>query len=294
MDSGGTTTSTYALDEQGTILNKHASGIGSPAVSKDATKSIEEAIEAVYQKMQNHELRGLCLGISGIGAIENLARFTNDLKAKYKVKVIIVSDAAIALRSIADDEGIILVAGTGNACLGYQNGSYHLTGGGGPLLDERGSAYSFMQRSIMKMKERFEKGLPYSNLDQFIFTKMNLYSFPEIKTYFYNHTKADIANFTEKVLSEKIQDQALLTEIKALIKEQAQELAMQVKLQYCFFKFKNKPILGLLGGFLEHNELLQCELTKILKNEGYNLEIINKVDKAYLGALKIIKEEKDE
>ena len=295
MDSGGTTTNTYALTKDGEIIYQYKEGCGSPAVSKAALHLIKTSIENVFNKMKNHTLLGISLGISGIGAIESVADLANELKNKYGVRVKIVSDAEAALRSICDNDGIILIAGTGNACVGYASGVYHLTGGGGPLLDEKGSAYSFMQRAVMKMKERFEKGLPYSKLDNLIFSLMNLDNFPSVKTYFYNHTKADVASFTKAIINKKGKDLSQDLEIDELIKEQAQELALQAKLQYTFHKFKNKPILGLLGGFFTNNELLIDEIVKNLKNDGYDFELCPKVEKAYLGVLKIIKEEnKDE
>ena len=108
MDSGGTTTKTYALDEQGNIILEYKSGIGSVAVKKEeALNTIYSSIEYIYKHLPNDTLLFIELGLSGVGAIPSIDGFKKEINNKYKVGVDVVSDAHIALRSICDNDGII-------------------------------------------------------------------------------------------------------------------------------------------------------------------------------------------
>ncbi len=286
MDSGGTSTETFALDVDGNILYHLISGCGSPAASYTyAINNIYNSIDEVYEYMQknNNKLMFIELGISGLGAVENVKGIEKEFSDKYQAPCEIVTDAHIALMRICDlynvSDAICLVAGTGNACLGIKNNEFHLTGGGGPLLAEAGSAYSFTHRLALRIKDNYEKGLPYTTLQQKCLSYFNCDDFPALKTYFYRHTKEEVASFTKHGVSLKND------EVNELIKEQAQELFNQVILQYTYFKFENKVILGLLGGFFHHNDLLVDEIKKLIEINHLNIELVTKIDKVYLGAL---------
>lgn len=290
MDSGGTSTNTYALSYSGEIIDQITTGCGSPAVDFEyANRNIYDSIEKIYQNNINNHLISIALGISGLGAVPNVSEMKEEIEKKYQVPCIIVTDAHIALFRLVDltnsKDAVILIAGTGNACLGTNSKEVHLTGGGGPLLDEAGSAYSFTHRLSLNIKHNFEIGKEYTNLQKACLKYFNCKDFPELKTFFYNHTKEEIASFTKTALNSSLDEEA-----KALIKDQAKYLMEQVNLQYQYFKFENKLILGLLGGFFHHNELLSDEIKKIIKNNNLNIELITNIDKIYLGALLLAKQ----
>lgn len=287
MDSGGTTTKTYALDDDGNVLYHLESGCGSPAIDLDyALKNIVDSIDKVYQHMLPNELKYIELGISGYTSIPDVSSFQKEIEEKYHVNVDIVTDAHIALHSFSDvlDSGIVVISGTGNACLGCNMGKYLITGGGGPLLNETGSCYSLVQRAVIKMKERYENLLPPSNLDKVIFDHFNYSSYEDLKRYFYLHTKTDIAGIAEIILKHKNSK-----EVQELLKEQALFIVNQIITQVKALKFKNKPKIGLLGGLYKDNSFLIDSIENYLKFYNIEYELVYPVDNVYKGALNLIK-----
>ena len=211
-------------------------------------------------------------GISGIGAIPDLYSYQKTLEEKFNCPITLFSDAELELRSIMKDkkEGLICVAGTGNATIAIKDGTSYLAGGGGPLLGEEGSSYSCIQKLTMRIKTKYEMGLSYNPLEQKILQAMNCKNFPDLKAYFYQHTKTEIARFAKKVIDEaaKNDPDALLA-----IDEQAFCLVRQVKILVDRLNIENGAILGLYGGFTKQNSYLLESFKKYLTLAKISLSI---------------------
>jgi len=180
-------------------------------------------------------------------------------------------------------EGVVLISGTGNACLGYKNGEYLLTGGGGQLLDEQGSAYSLVKQAVLQVKLHDEEGISYNDVDKIILKYFKAKNFSDLKKYFYEHTKAEVAMCAKHILELKSPN------VDNLVKEQALFLVKQLIIQVRRLNFKNGAVLGLIGGFFKDNQLLIDTIKELMEVYSIHLNLVNNVDLVYLGALRLAK-----
>ena len=110
----------------------------------------------------------------------------------------------MSLHSIIKNErvhGILVVSGTGNATCAIHNDKFMIVGGGGQLLEELGSGYSLIHQSVLEIKRKYEHGIPYDEYDLEVLKWTNCDDFPNLKTYFYAHTKSQMASFAHNVMN---------------------------------------------------------------------------------------------
>lgn len=285
MESGGTKTLTCGIDLDGNIIYKYYNGVGSPAVCYDeALKNIFEGIENVYSTLkEEYELVFIELGISGLGRVDDVDALKNQIHTKYGVLVDIVTDAEMSLHSILKNEldyGILVVSGTGNATCAINNNKFMIVGGGGQLLEEEGSGYSLIHKSVLEIKRKYEHGIPYDEYDLAILKWTNSIDFPNLKTYFYAHTKSEMASFVYNVM-DIIKNEPIDTKIYQIAKNNVQKqgfyLATQVTTITDTLKIPNGAILGLVGGFWRNNPVLteSFENHLKLKNKHFNITYVD-------------------
>ena len=291
MESGGTKTLTCGIDLDGNIIYEYHNGVGSPAVDYDlALKNIHEGIENVYNTLKNdYELVFIELGISGLGRVDDVDSLKNNIHNKYHVEVDIVTDAEMSLHSILKnqiDYGILVVSGTRNATCAINNNNFMIVGGGGQLLDEEGSGYSLIHKSVLEIKRKYEHGIPYDVYDLEVLSWTKCKDFPSLKTFFYAHTKSEMASFVYNVMNIlKFGDEEsqLYKIAKNNVQKQGFYLATQVTTITNTLKIPNGAILGLVGGFWRNNPILLESFENHLKHNNKHYEIVNVDSNAVMG-----------
>ena len=291
MESGGTKTLTCGIDLDGNIIYQYHNGVGSPAVDYElALKNIFEGIDNVYKALkENYELVFIQLGISGLGRIDDVESLKNDIHNKFGVNVDIVTDAEMSLHSVLknqEDYGVLVVSGTGNATCAINNNQFMIVGGGGQLLDEEGSGYSLIHKSVLEIKRKYEHGIPYDVYDLALLSWTNCLDFPALKTFFYAHTKSEMASFVYNVmniLKTSDEESELYQIAKMNVQKQGFYLATQVTTITNTLKIPNGAILGLVGGFWRNNPILleSFEYNLNLNNKAFN--IVNADSNAVMG-----------
>lgn len=289
MNTGGTTSDVGAFLLTGEEVYHYQFGVGSPAVSYDeAIDNIINAIEQVIQAMNQEPPLFMELGISGVGAIEDLENFQNDLARKFHTRVEITNDAIVELYGIMDGatEGILSVVGTGNATVGVKGNIRHLVGGGGPLLKEEGSCYSAVLECSLLIKDYYEKRIELTPFLKGFLTLVGVADYPSLKAYFYHHTKSELASFATYII-----DGANHQEPEAinLVSQQACFLVNQVKIMKEALNIENGAILGLYGGFTHHNPLLVERFEYYLKEASIDLKVCTKPVDPLKGAFLLAK-----
>ena len=291
MESGGTKTLTCGIDLDGNIIYEYHNGVGSPAVDYDqAIKNIFEGINNVYQTLKDqYELVFIELGISGLGRVDNVEVLKNDIHNKYGVGVDIVTDAEMSLHSIIKnqiDYGILVVSGTGNATCAINDNKFLIVGGGGQLLEEEGSGYSLIHKSVLEIKRKYEHGIPYDEYDLALLSWTNCVDFPSLKTFFYAHTKSEMASFVYNVmniLKTNHEESELYKIAKKNVQKQGFYLATQVTTISDTLKIPNGAILGLVGGFWRNNPVLLESFENNLKLNKKAFNIVNVDSNAVMG-----------
>lgn len=94
-------------------------------------------------------------GVAGLGLEQN-RKIVKSLFVKQGIsadKVIVCTDADVALGTL-DQDGAILICGTGSICLGKQNGQVFRAGGFGRILGDEGSGYKVSLEAVKKALEQ--------------------------------------------------------------------------------------------------------------------------------------------
>lgn len=286
MDSGGTSTYTCSIDIDGKVLVDYYNGIGSPAVKYDeAFKNIYEGVSYIYQNTPSeYYLAYISLGVSGLGAVDDVEAFEQSFIDVYKVPCKIVTDCEASLHAILKNQlnsGILVVAGTGNATFGINQDKSLLVGGGGPLLNEQGSCYSCIHDYALVIKNKYERNIKFNKFDNWFLSMLGVKDYPTLKTFFYQHTKAQIASFAVNIM-----ELARLGNVGALkiIEKQAFYLATQVTIMSKSLNIENGAILGLVGGLWKNNPFLLEKFEFYLNKKNLSFQIVYVDEKSVMGS----------
>ena len=164
FDGGGTKTECVLADTRGEIVARATAGPSNPlrAGYNRAWFALSEAADAVLsqQKIKASDIRGICAGLGGASREAVVRRVVTFFERGYpNAKVGVTTDLEIAFEAaFGEGEGMILVAGTGSACLGRDaNGRMARAGGRGPWFSDEGSAFDIGRRAfgaVMRAEER--------------------------------------------------------------------------------------------------------------------------------------------
>lgn len=291
MDSGGTSTYTCGIDINGNIITDYTNGTGSPAVKyEEAIKNIHEGVSYIYQHTSSeYELVYISLGISGLGAVDNVGEFEKSFEDLYHVSCKIVTDCEASLHAILKNtltSGILVVAGTGNATFGINGNETLLVGGGGPLLNEQGSCYSCIHDYALIIKNKYERKIKFLKFDYWFLNMLGVNDYPSLKTFFYQHTKAEIASFAVNII--ELGRNGNKGALK-ILEKQAFYLATQATIMTKSLKIENGAILGLVGGLWKNNPFLLEKFEFYLKKNNLHFNIQTVKEKSVMGSYYIAK-----
>lgn len=286
MDSGGTSTYTCSIDTLGNVITEYTNGTGSPAVKYDeAFKNIYEGVKYIYENTPNiYELAYISLGVSGLGAVEDVLVFEQSFTNLYHVPCKIVTDCEASLHAILKNElnsGILVVAGTGNATFGINNDLSLIVGGGGPLLNEQGSCYSCIHDYALVIKNKYEKNIKLNKFDYWFLKMLGVKDYPSLKTFFYQHTKAEIASYAVYIMEEA--RKGIKGALK-ILEKQAFYLATQVTIITKSLNIENGAILGLVGGLWKNNPYILEKFEFYLNKNNLSFKIVSVQEKAIMGS----------
>jgi N-acetylglucosamine kinase-like BadF-type ATPase len=157
IDGGGTKTKAAIMDENGGLL-----GVGTAGPSSVDTVTLDESLknilEAIHETKVNlvaEEIISVFMGLGGIASKDDEERVINYFiehsgLTNGNTKVVAKNDVYNALGSglPQEDEGIIIIIGTGSVAFGIRNEVTHRSGGYGFKEGEPGSSYSLGKEVI--------------------------------------------------------------------------------------------------------------------------------------------------
>ncbi len=149
IDGGGTRTRGI-LYKGGKILSQSNSGttrIGAVGVAESCERLLNVIIELCAKaEIEYEELDAVVIGLAGVWLDEEKRRSTQLLKTMARQQqvilndLLIISDAELALEgAFEDDNGVVMIVGTGSIALGRYNKKLSRCGGWGIELDDEGS-----------------------------------------------------------------------------------------------------------------------------------------------------------
>ncbi len=152
IDGGGTRTAVAVADENQKIVYRcHAKTINFCGVDFNTAKhNMDELFLQLKKAVNVHSFEQVVIGSSSNYDTEEL-KLLKQLNAGIPSQHIVYhSDADVAMQSIDEDIGAILISGTGSMLLGKVGEKRFTVGGYGHLLGDEGSAYDIAVRGIQQ------------------------------------------------------------------------------------------------------------------------------------------------
>lgn len=276
VDAGGTKTSAIAYDQSQNKIDQVIKGPGNLSVNwNDAYHNIKLSIDDVIEKQNSNELAGIAIGIAGLPANKQ-ADLVEQFKLIYSVPVVIQSDYILAYRSIfGNDDGILLVGGTGVVIYG-ENGTKSLKmGGWGHLLGDEGSGYDIVIRTIRSSIDVYESSGKVPVVMRELLDRLEMVDLESIKTFIYHNEKSVIANLAPIVIKSANNEDSFS---KSIIYEVAEVLLEKVVNLITRLEIEGKIKLAMMGGILTHTSLITDYILMKLKNNGVDIEMIKEIE----------------
>lgn len=125
---------------------------GASGVSGCINSAIGKVLGDNYLELS--DCKGICAGVAGARNISQQAEIEKNLKYE---NVLIKSDAEIALyAAFRENDGAILICGTGSVIYGKAGGKIFRTGGWGRIIGDTGSGYDIGVRVLRDIAEEFD------------------------------------------------------------------------------------------------------------------------------------------
>ncbi|GKQ43448.1 N-acetylglucosamine kinase [Companilactobacillus sp. RD055328] len=267
LDCGGTHTEGYLYDDKGNSLQKISGNSGNVLVDyRNSVKNINSVVSKLIGLADANELevKFIMLGIAGLSFIDDKERLARDIGIdSYNCKL--VNDAELGLFSeFGDDDGCIVIAGTGSTILSKKDDQIFRVGGWGHMLGDEGGAYFIGKQAFKVALDEYDKGVNgifKNNLLDYLKIE-NIF---ELVNYFYKANKKEIALIAEFVFRQADKENNITAQ--KIINIAAEELTKQIRI-------------SLEKSRLDETQHVKVAFsgTPIEKNENYRNLIIKKLD----------------
>jgi len=170
VDGGGTNTEACITDANGTVLGR---GLGGPANfhsvgERGVIAAVNAALCAALAEaaISTYDLSGICVALAGAGLPEDKNRIVDCLQPFMGwIPLTVVEDTQSALVAAhGENNGMVVIAGTGSNCVGVNGDAYASVGGWGALLGDDGSAYQIALCGLRAAIYSYEGLSPESSL----------------------------------------------------------------------------------------------------------------------------------
>ncbi|MBR2647186.1 MAG: hypothetical protein IKD47_06505 [Clostridia bacterium] len=263
VDGGGTKTELVVTDETGVVIARKLYGSSNPN-DIGRKKMIVDMVGAFLENVPiDADMVCASLGLSGIGFSGCADELKTALTAIDKIaKVDICSDVQIALDAAYDEDGCIVIIGTGSVGYLRKNGEHFLVGGGGYMLDSSLSGYDLGREAIDAVLSQSDgRGEPTLLTEKIV--QATGFSVKELVRDVYVKGKAFVASFAPFVLSAYEQGDAVA---KTIVQRRVSELE---KLLFGVQKIYGKTPceITLFGGLSKRWDIFFAHLSERAKRE---------------------------
>ncbi len=206
IDSGGTNCRISACGSDLNILGSvvfpsvHYSAVGYLDFSSHTAANINLFLEQF--SLQLSDCLGICAGVAGARAANNKNEIQQGLKDTLKFdKIIVESDTVIAFEDAhGENDGLILICGTGSVLFGRLDGEIVRLGGWGKILGDDGSSYFLALNFLKKLVKYFDRFDPKADIEKLLDEKFGINRNNIIDMVY--HKKFDIASLTPFIVEQ--------------------------------------------------------------------------------------------
>lgn len=294
IDGGGTKThGVLYSEERGVVAEAHAAGSNPHSNPENVVRA---ALHGLVDQLLDRgattldQVAGICVGMAGVDRPKDREFIENILLERIgqTARLLVVNDAIVAMEAVLGRlHGILLIAGTGSICLGYNEKTRQSTrcGGWGHLLADEGSGYRIGLRALVAVLHAHDKRIAPTSLTARVLEFLHLADPTDLIgwTYMQGNGKTEVAAVAPLVHEEAAQGDAAANDILA---EEAASLATLVVPVYTqLFPEEEEPVqIALWGGNLVHIEAYRKRVTDALEKTGLRLEPVVREAQAVVGA----------
>jgi len=298
IDGGGTKTALKQLaDEKGNILLENEGGpcninsMEEVYVKNMLKELIEDTLTKTCIKME--DIKVLCIGTAGVDRPSDKKIIEKIIKnLGFSGKIIVTNDGEIALfGGVGEDEGVIVISGTGSICYGRnKKGEIKRAGGWGHIIGDEGSGYYIGINAINYIAKAYDGINEKTIMTDLILDYLNLEGPQDLIDYIYRSGagKSEIASLARLV--DEAYKKGDIAAKKILLKA-AFELFLCAKAVIYNLNLNDKNIkLAINGSVIVKNECVNMEFKRLMNENLPFVEISNmKHDAAYGAVLMAIK-----
>ncbi len=251
IDGGGSKTKLLVTDSDLNKLGESSGGATNfhKIGYQEAVLNIENLVEPFLQNYEDSTII-LVIGTAGAGRKNDALQFEKYLKESLtEIETIkVISDAEVTLKgAFENEEGAILIAGTGSILYFKIGDEVKRIGGYGRLLGDEGSGYSLGRKGLNIVSKMLDGRLEQSYLLELAKEKISINS-PADLINKVNNENYDIASFAQVVISAALKSDKYSL---VLIDEETDELLLHLKTMLDENKIKSINLV-LSGGLLSN------------------------------------------
>ena len=294
VDGGGTKTAGVLYRADGTHLAEFEVGSTNPHSNPEAAvrSRIKDLVEGLLSRggLDKAAVDGICLGMSGCDRPADksfLEKIVHENLAP-NTPVILVNDAMVAMVAVIGRlHGILVIAGTGSICFGYDEKTHTLArcGGWGHYLGDEGSGFLIGLMGLRAVLKDWDLREGKTSLTSVVLSTLKLKDPTDLVgwTYMQGNGKPEIA-----ALARLVHEQAAAGDKASLeiLEWNAADLAQQVATVHRrLFAGQSETVpLALWGGNLQHVEIYRRIFIEKVAALGIPAEPVSKEIPAMIGA----------
>lgn len=290
IDGGGSNTKLLVTDIDLNKLEQSTGGATNflKVGFEEAVINVQNLIEPFLVKHSDDSEITLVIGTAGAGRKEDAEKFETYLKESLTAveNIKVVSDAEITLRGAFENQnGAILIAGTGSILYYKLNNGINRVGGFGRLIGDEGSGYSIGRKGLNIFSKMLDGRIEKTLLTELANQRLGIDSAQSLITKVYKE-EFNIASFAEIVIEAAGENE---THSKKIIDEETDELINHLRV----ITKNNKSAqidLVLSGGLLESENIFKNLLIQKIADQLPRIKIVKPKHRPEYGAVLIAKE----
>ncbi|MBI5155245.1 hypothetical protein HZA57_08405 [Candidatus Poribacteria bacterium] len=213
VDGGGTKTNAAIFREDGTVLARGTFG------SSNRHSNPPEAVRAVLTGLaesllhdagiEAKDLSAACLGMAGCDSEPDRRAIEEAIRPALApaTRLLVANDAVVAMRALLGRlHGMLLIAGTGSICLGFneRTGETARCGGWGHLLADEGSGYAIGLAAMRAVVQQADGRGQKTSLTDRVLSRLGLAEPRGLLGFVYGEagTKTNVAALSRLVIEE--------------------------------------------------------------------------------------------
>lgn len=296
LDGGGTKTTAALADLEGRILVRVKTGPSNiiKAGIGLAINNIIKALNQVSQKYPKNKIAFIYIALAG--GLERDEKKKKEIKRQLLKKpelswissknLLVENDLKAAFYSgVEQNQGILLIAGTGSIVAGWNENKEVIVGGWDYLLGDQGSGFWIGQKAL-QITCHFIDGLsPKTLLSEIILKKLQIKTEADLMRKIYSlETIKTIASLAPLVdLAAEKGDKTA----KQILIEAANELVIRANLVIQKLNFRNKKFPLVLIGSVFKSKIVLTQVKKEIKKFAPRVDFIQPKQEPAIGAVKL-------